>query len=358
MRTPLLALALLVATPAATWAQPAPAGVVTSQGLAETVRAGHLLKRGDSGVAVRELQARLVAHGHPVAVDGDFGAGTDTAVRALQRASGLDADGLVGTRTLEALERTPGSTGGSGGGSSSGGGAVTGLATALDGTRGPPSSSTDPSQAYAASLPWARAAHAAGRHTLIIAFEGLWAYSSSYARRIYEYQDALRAGRSPARPAASGLSFVSSLLLVPNLSRSLPVADLLILPETSENGDTSIAEQAARAWRAVHGDALKVIIIGHSFGGYSAIRCGDKLARHSIPVANVLTVDARAIPTNYQYFTKSRSVARHQNFFQKGLWMPGYAIDGAENQRLRVSHGAIPGSPEMVAAYRAALEGN
>ncbi len=347
MRTPLLALALLVATPAATWAQPAPAGLVTTQGLADTVRSGHLLKRGDSGVAVRELQARLVAHGLQLAVDGDFGAGTDTAVRAFQRASGLDADGLVGTRTVEALERTPGATGG---------GAVTGLATVLDRTRGPPSSSTDPSQAYAASLPWARAANAAGRHTLVIAFEGLWAYSSSYARRIYEYEAELRAGRSPARPAASGLSFVSSLLLVPNLSRSLPKADLLILPETSENGDTSIAEQAARAWKAVHGDALRVIIIGHSFGGYSAIRCGDKLARHSIPVANVLTVDARAIPTNYQYFEKSRNVARHQNFFQKSLWMPGYAIDGAENQRLHVDHGSIPGSPEMVAAYRAALQ--
>ncbi len=355
MRTPLLALALLVATPAATWAQPAPAGVVTTQGLSDTVRSGHLLERGDSGVAVRELQTRLVAHGHQVAVDGDFGAGTDTAVRAFQRASGLDADGLVGTRTVEALERAPGSTGG---GAGTGGGAVTGLATVLDGTRGPPSSSTAPSQAYAASLPWARAAKAAGRHTLVIAFEGLWAYSSSYARRIYEYQAELRAGRSPARPAASGLSFVSSLLLVPNMNRSLPVADLLILPETSENGDTSIAEQAARAWKTVHGDALKVIIIGHSFGGYSAIRCGDKLARHSIAVANVLTVDARAIPTNYRYFTKSRSVARHQNFFQKSLWMPGYAIDGAENQRLYVSHGAIPGAPEMVAAYRAALAAN
>lgn len=356
MKTPLLALALLVATPqlfpATAWAQPAPAGVVTTQGLADTVRAGHLLKRGDSGVAVRELQTRLVAHGHQVAVDGDFGGQTDAAVRAFQQAQGLDADGLVGTRTVEALERTPGSTGGGG----SGGGAVTGLATVLDGTRGPPSAATAPSQAYAASLPWARAANAAGRHTLVIAFEGLWAYSSSYAQRIYQYQAALRAGQTPARPAASGLSFVSSLLLVPNLSRSLPVADLLILPETSENGDTSIAEQAARAWKAVHGDQLKVIIIGHSFGGYSAIRCGDKLARHSIAVANVLTVDARTVPTNYRFFIKSRNVARHQNFFQKSLWMPGYAIDGAENQRLHVNHGAIPGSPEMVAAYRAALQ--
>jgi peptidoglycan hydrolase-like protein with peptidoglycan-binding domain len=356
MRTSLLALALLVATPAATWAQPAPAGLVTTLGLGETVRSGFLLKRGDSGVAVRELQTRLVAHGHQLAVDGDFGAGTDTAVRAFQRASGLDADGLVGTRTVEALERAAGSGGSASSGGGSGG--TAGLVTALAGTRGPPSSSLAPSQAYAASLPWARAANDAGRHTLVIAFEGLWAYSSSYARRIYEYQAQLRAGRSPARPAASGLSFVSSLLLVPNMNRSLPVADLLILPETSENGDTSIAEQAARAWKAVHGDALKVIIIGHSFGGYSAIRCGDKLARHSIAVANVLTVDARAIPTNYRYFEKSRTVARHQNFFQKSLWMPGYAIDGAENQRLYVNHGAIPGAPEMVAAYRAALAAN
>jgi hypothetical protein len=190
----------------------------------------------------------------------------------------------------------------------------------------------------------------------VIVFEGQFAYAAGYARRIYDYQEALRAGQSPSRPVHTGLSFVSTQLIVPNLPESQRTADLLILPETSENGSTSIAEQSARAWHQVHGASLKVIIIGHSLGGWSAIQCGNKLARHQIPVASMLTVDARTYTANYPFFIKPRSVVgAHENYFQKGLLFPGYAIDGAVNTRLHVNHAQIPGAPEVVASYRAML---
>jgi hypothetical protein len=276
-------------------------------------------------------------------------------VRAFQSARGLGADGLVGPSTLRALQAAPGAAATSSTSTSSGSGGG-GLVGGVGGTpSGPPRASTAPSDAYARALPWAQSAHAAGRHTLVIVFEGLWAFSAAYAERIYDYQDALRTGRSPSAPAASGLSFVSSQLIVPNLRESQRTADVMILSETSENGDSSVAEGCARAWHQVHGSQLRLILIGHSFGGYSAIRLGNKLARHQIPVAGMLTVDARTTPLNYRHFIKPATVAVAKNYFQKGLWMPGYAIDGAENTRLQTSHGAIPGAAPVVATYRAML---
>jgi lysozyme len=62
-----------------------------------------VLTKGDSGDAVKRLQRRLEAAGHAVAADGDFGPGTDAAVRAFQAVHGLPADGVVGPATWAAL---------------------------------------------------------------------------------------------------------------------------------------------------------------------------------------------------------------------------------------------------------------
>jgi peptidoglycan hydrolase-like protein with peptidoglycan-binding domain len=53
-----------------------------------------------------ELQRLLVHHGYAVDVDGDFGAGTASAVRSFQSSHGLTADGQVGTNTKRALYDT------------------------------------------------------------------------------------------------------------------------------------------------------------------------------------------------------------------------------------------------------------
>lgn len=80
----------------------APAGS-PSPASAPSVATGPLLRRGAEGAAVRRLQERLNAHGAGVAVDGDFGSGTERAVRAFQQARGLAADGKVGPKTWAAL---------------------------------------------------------------------------------------------------------------------------------------------------------------------------------------------------------------------------------------------------------------
>ena len=61
------------------------------------------LNFGSSGVAVRALQQLLVSNGYGVRVDGDFGALTETAVKAFQNQRNLATDGIVGQRTWGAL---------------------------------------------------------------------------------------------------------------------------------------------------------------------------------------------------------------------------------------------------------------
>jgi hypothetical protein len=53
--------------------------------------------------AVRALQRDLVALGAGIAVDGDFGAETEAAVRAVQRQATLTVDGKAGPATLAAI---------------------------------------------------------------------------------------------------------------------------------------------------------------------------------------------------------------------------------------------------------------
>jgi hypothetical protein len=62
-----------------------------------------ILKRGDSGEAVKRLQQVLVAAGFNIFADGDFGAKTETAVKEVQRRNGLDDDGIAGPVTLKVL---------------------------------------------------------------------------------------------------------------------------------------------------------------------------------------------------------------------------------------------------------------
>lgn len=64
-----------------------------------------LIKRGDTGSEVSNLQGKLNKLGYGLVVDGDFGPATEIAVKSFQRGNNLDADGIVGPATLAALEQ-------------------------------------------------------------------------------------------------------------------------------------------------------------------------------------------------------------------------------------------------------------
>ncbi len=66
-----------------------------------------ILRQGDSGAPVTELQRLLNAKGAKLTVDGIFGATTQNAVIQFQRSNGLTADGIVGAKTWAALRKVP-----------------------------------------------------------------------------------------------------------------------------------------------------------------------------------------------------------------------------------------------------------
>ena len=73
----------------------------------DTTNIHPVLRRGDKGQYVTELQKTLISKGFSCGscgADGDFGSATEKAVKAFQKAAGLTADGIVGAKTWEALE--------------------------------------------------------------------------------------------------------------------------------------------------------------------------------------------------------------------------------------------------------------
>jgi hypothetical protein len=63
-----------------------------------------VLQKGDESEEVEGLQQSLRDAGYDVQVDGDFGPGTDRAVRTFQKRHGLVVDGRVGEKTLSIIE--------------------------------------------------------------------------------------------------------------------------------------------------------------------------------------------------------------------------------------------------------------
>lgn len=65
-----------------------------------------MLRKGSKGNEVKTLQRLLIALGYScgsAGVDGDFGGGTDKAVKNFQKAKGLEIDGVVGKATWTKL---------------------------------------------------------------------------------------------------------------------------------------------------------------------------------------------------------------------------------------------------------------
>lgn len=97
----------------ATTSTPVPAVEITPEPLAVTPTPSPTpqinyttLRKGDQGRDVVTMQQALAELGFlNGATDGNFGTGTETAVKNFQTANGLEADGIAGRMTLESLYR-------------------------------------------------------------------------------------------------------------------------------------------------------------------------------------------------------------------------------------------------------------
>ena len=85
-------------------AAPGPASGGAAAAGAATGQTRPVLARGSQGDAVVQLQNLLRDENFAVAVDGDFGPGTEVAATRFQSENGLTADGIVGPQTWAALD--------------------------------------------------------------------------------------------------------------------------------------------------------------------------------------------------------------------------------------------------------------
>jgi hypothetical protein len=106
VRRPLFAGLLVLALLGGAGSAHAEDGGATAPGAEQKAKpqrtAAVVVKRGDRGDAVRQVQRAL-----DLAVDGVFGAQTERAVRRFQKRKGLAVDGVVGPATRDALGLEP-----------------------------------------------------------------------------------------------------------------------------------------------------------------------------------------------------------------------------------------------------------
>lgn len=73
-----------------------------------TTNTSLVLKKGDSGDAVKTMQKMLIACGYScgsAGADGDFGSGTVSALKKFQKTANLTVDGIYGSKSKAALEK-------------------------------------------------------------------------------------------------------------------------------------------------------------------------------------------------------------------------------------------------------------
>lgn len=83
-----------------------PAKFMKTWGTATASPSDGNLRKGDKGDDVAKMQEMLIAAGYQCgAVDGKFGSGTESALKAFQKDNGLTVDGVYGAKTKAALEQ-------------------------------------------------------------------------------------------------------------------------------------------------------------------------------------------------------------------------------------------------------------
>lgn len=185
---------------------------------------------------------------------------------------------------------------------------------------------------------WSKSSQSKGVTQLIVAFEGLASYSAKAAEATYKYYDELKKSSGARAPRIGSMNFLNENLIVPNMNEIIKESEILILSESSQRKKETVAETCLKSWDKQFKGNLRIILLGHSFGGYAVLNLAKKLQESKINIAQALTMDARAMPNEYVHFKKPNNINQFWNFFHKGPWMPGYAIKGAENQRVRTDH--------------------
>ena len=195
-----------------------------------------------------------------------------------------------------------------------------------------------------------------GTKVLVIGIEGLASFSSIGTRRAYEYRCKVTRGLAASPPSSAGFGgFVLKNLIVPVIEEYKNQVEVLVVSHGDGGSNSGKAYHCAKIWMSEKrpgSEGSKVILVGHSFGGYAL----PKLTGHlgNTPIAGVLSIDARFNdgPLRAKMRRKG-NVDRWENYYQT-MPLRGYEVEGADvNQKLSgKGHTKIPGHPTVKAALK------
>lgn len=191
---------------------------------------------------------------------------------------------------------------------------------------------------------------------LVIAFEGLASFSEASTVQAYRYQWELAHHLPATAPGFALNGFVVRETLTPAISARKGSFEFLAFPYTAELREAaSVPERCALEWMRKKGRHL--VIVGHSFGGDSAVQLLEQLRSRNVTVDVALTIDpVPQAPRPESVIHVTRNVRRWENFFQRVMLPMGVSLpEAAVNRRLSVVHTAVPAQPEVVQSLLAAL---
>lgn len=178
-----------------------------------------------------------------------------------------------------------------------------------------------------------------GVHRLVISFEGLAGYMLG----------AVLKGRVIKRAANEGLT------------------PKYFTPSDYSWTNVDDAYACAKAWHEVHGDKMKLVVMGHSFGGsYGVFGLMPKLEEDGIS-ADVITFDARSGSTDANFaqtgnrvlFDRPKNATTFVNFWEINDVMKGYLVKGAVNvQVLDRVHMTVTGDERAYKIFRNIVKGD
>ncbi|MFT6070950.1 MAG: hypothetical protein ACJAT2_001813 [Bacteriovoracaceae bacterium] len=180
---------------------------------------------------------------------------------------------------------------------------------------------------------------------LVVAFEGLGAFRKKAALKLYKYQDQLKEGLRPEFPSGESMAYVTDNLLIKNLDQTFENTEFLVLPHSGEGQGKSISFECVKAWHKVHKENLRLVIVGHSFGGNAAKRLMNTLYKKlkGFKVKAMLSIDPRL----KSKFRTKENIKKHYVYYQKGF-LRGYPYKdsrgGEYTQNIVVPGSLISGS--------------